>query len=88
MRNEIENIVPGFLEKCSLLQQDKTFNLSQHESEVVVLMLHDFKPDTIASIFSRNIKTVYKHRENSLKKTGCNTLVGMALKLTMFFPGL
>lgn len=51
--------------------------LSQRETEILKLIARDFSTKQIAEILFISEKTVETHRKNILRKTGCNTVVGL-----------
>lgn len=88
MKASIEEVIPGFHTKCALIHSVPIFDFSWHEAEVIVMMMHDYDPKAIASLFSRSAKTIYKHCENSLRKTDCKTYFAMAYKIRKFVPDI
>lgn len=88
MRANLEKLIPGFYRKCETLQLSPIFDLSQCESEVSVMIVKDFAIKDIAEIFGKTPKTIYAHSGKSLRKSRCNTLPGMAIKIKKYFPDL
>jgi DNA-binding CsgD family transcriptional regulator len=51
--------------------------LSEREKEILLLVLNEHSSQSVASILNLSIRTVDTHRKNILRKTGCNTMIGL-----------
>jgi two-component system nitrate/nitrite response regulator NarL len=60
-----------------LNQEEEVKLLSQREMEIIRLITRDYSTKQIAEILFISEKTVETHRKNILRKTGCNTVVGL-----------
>jgi DNA-binding CsgD family transcriptional regulator len=51
--------------------------LSEREKEILLLVLNEHSSQSIAQQLNLSIRTIDTHRKNILRKTGCNTLIGL-----------
>lgn len=51
--------------------------LTKREKEILVLVLSENTSQSIASALNLSIRTIETHRKNILRKTNCETLIGL-----------
>lgn len=52
-------------------------SLTIREKEILVLVLSENTSQSIASALNLSIRTIETHRKNILRKTNCETLIGL-----------
>jgi DNA-binding CsgD family transcriptional regulator len=51
--------------------------LTEREIEILKLVLNELSSESIAKHLNLSIRTIETHRKNIIRKTRCNTLIGL-----------